>query len=87
MELCRRERYLAKTRGFFHDEGTIKVISGVRWCGESCMPTSSISWPRRGASRHPSGWGKAADPRIDAAGQAHLPFHHKMNTWAHDAAF
>lgn len=37
MKLYRRERYLAKIRGFYHDEGIIKVISGVRRCGKSCL--------------------------------------------------
>ncbi|MBQ3682364.1 MAG: AAA family ATPase [Succinimonas sp.] len=37
MKLCRRENYLRKMRGFFHDTGIIKVITGVRRCGKSCL--------------------------------------------------
>lgn len=37
MKLYRRENYLSKIRGFYHDTGMIKVISGVRRCGKSCL--------------------------------------------------
>ena len=37
MKLYRRENYLKKMRGFFHDTGIIKVITGVRRCGKSCL--------------------------------------------------
>lgn len=37
MQLFRRENYLKKIRGFYHDTGMIKVISGVRRCGKSCL--------------------------------------------------
>ena len=37
MNLYRREKYLSKIRPFFHDEGMIKVIVGVRRCGKSCI--------------------------------------------------
>lgn len=37
MKLCRRENYLRKMRGFFHNTGIIKVITGVRRCGKSCL--------------------------------------------------
>lgn len=37
MKLYRRENYLRKMRGFFHDTGIIKVITGVRRCGKSCL--------------------------------------------------
>ena len=37
MQLYRRERYLARMRGFYHDEGLIKVVTGVRRCGKSCL--------------------------------------------------
>lgn len=37
MELFRRENYLKKIRGFYHDDGIIKVITGVRRCGKSCL--------------------------------------------------
>lgn len=37
MKLFKREAYLAKIRGFYHDTGMIKVITGVRRCGKSCL--------------------------------------------------
>ncbi|WP_165173560.1 ATP-binding protein [Adlercreutzia sp. ZJ242] len=37
MRLFKREAYLSKIRGFYDDEETIKVISGVRRCGKSCL--------------------------------------------------
>ena len=37
MKLYRRENYLTKMRGFYHDTGIIKVITGVRRCGKSCL--------------------------------------------------
>lgn len=37
MKLYRRENYLSKIRGFYHDTGMIKVISGVRRCGKSSL--------------------------------------------------
>ena len=37
MKLYRRENYLKKLRGFYHDTGMIKVITGVRRCGKSCL--------------------------------------------------
>ena len=37
MELFPRELYLQKIRGFYHDEDIIKVITGVRRCGKSCL--------------------------------------------------
>ena len=37
MTLYRRENYLKKIRGFYHDTGIIKVITGVRRCGKSCL--------------------------------------------------
>ncbi len=37
MRLYRREDYLQKIRGFYHDTGMIKVITGVRRCGKSCL--------------------------------------------------
>lgn len=37
MRLYRRENYLKKIRGFYHDTGLIKVITGVRRCGKSCL--------------------------------------------------
>jgi len=37
MKLYKRENYLQKIRGFYHDTGLIKVITGVRRCGKSCL--------------------------------------------------
>ena len=37
MKLYKRENYLKKIRGFYHDTDLIKVISGVRRCGKSCL--------------------------------------------------
>lgn len=37
MRLYRRENYLGKLRGFYNDTGMIKVITGVRRCGKSCL--------------------------------------------------
>ena len=36
MRLLPRENYLKKISGFYHDDGMIKAISGVRRCGKSC---------------------------------------------------
>ena len=41
MKLYRRENYLKKIRGFYHDTGIIKVITGVRRCGKSCLMQTS----------------------------------------------
>ena len=49
MKLYRREDYLQKIRGFFHDTGIIKVITGVRRCGKSClMETISLELKENG---------------------------------------
>ena len=37
MTLYKREKYLSKIRPFFHDEGMVKVLTGVRRCGKSCI--------------------------------------------------
>lgn len=37
MRLFKREDYLEKIRGFYHDDGVIKVLTGVHRCGESCL--------------------------------------------------
>ena len=37
MRLFPRENYLKKIRGFYHDDEMIKVITGVRCCGKSCL--------------------------------------------------
>ena len=37
MRLFPRENYLKMIRGFYHDDGMIKVITGVRRCGKSCL--------------------------------------------------
>ena len=33
----KRENYLQKIRGFYHDTGLVKAITGVRRCGKSCL--------------------------------------------------
>ena len=35
--LFKREKYLGKIRSFYHDDDIIKVITGVRRCGKSCL--------------------------------------------------
>lgn len=37
MRLFEREDYLEKIRGLYHDDGVIKVLTGVRRCGKSCL--------------------------------------------------
>ena len=37
MGLYIREKYLKKIRGFYHDTEVIKVITGVRRSGKSCL--------------------------------------------------
>lgn len=37
MRLFPRDNYLKKIRSFYHDDGMIKVITGVRRCGKSCL--------------------------------------------------
>ena len=37
MKLYRRENYLSKIRGFYHETDLIKVITGVRRCGKSSL--------------------------------------------------
>lgn len=37
MDLFKRENYLEKIRGFYHDTEMIKVITGVRRCGKSSL--------------------------------------------------
>lgn len=37
MKLYRREQYLKKIRPFYDDDGLIKVITGIRRCGKSCL--------------------------------------------------
>ena len=36
-DLYKREKYLAKIRGFYHECEIIKVITGVRRCGKSSI--------------------------------------------------
>ena len=36
-KLFKRENYLKKIRGFYHDTEIIKVITGVRRCGKSSL--------------------------------------------------
>ena len=40
MKIYHRENYLQKIRGFYHDTGIIKVITGIRRCGKSCLMQS-----------------------------------------------
>ena len=40
MRLFPREKYLSRVRGFYHDDEMIKVITGVRRCGKSCLMRS-----------------------------------------------
>lgn len=42
MKLYRRELYLSKLRGFYDDAGMIKVLTGIRRCGKSCILQSVI---------------------------------------------
>lgn len=43
MKLYKRENYLAKIRGFYHDSELIKVITGVRRCGKSCLMETIVT--------------------------------------------
>jgi len=40
MSVYKRENYLRNIRGFYHDTDLIKVITGVRRCGKSCLMES-----------------------------------------------
>ena len=40
MRVYKRENYLRPIRGFYHDSDLIKVITGVRRCGKSCLMES-----------------------------------------------
>ena len=40
MRIYPRETYLKRIRGFYHDAGIIKVLTGVRRCGKSCLMLS-----------------------------------------------
>lgn len=42
MQLYKRENYLKKIRGFYHDSDMIKVITGVRRCGKSSLMKTII---------------------------------------------
>ena len=42
VDLYRRENYLKKIRGFYHDSDMIKVITGVRRCGKSSLMKTII---------------------------------------------
>jgi uncharacterized protein len=42
MKLYKRENYLKKIRGFYHDTSMIKVITGVRRCGKSSLMKTII---------------------------------------------
>lgn len=52
MKIYRRENYLRKIRGFYEDTGIIKVITGVRRCGKSCL-MQSIAEEMRGNGVRP----------------------------------
>ena len=43
MRLYKRENYLSKIRGFYHDPEIIKVITGVRRSGKSCFMEMIVS--------------------------------------------
>ena len=47
MKYYRRENYLRKIRGFYEDTGLIKVITGVRRCGKSCLMETIADEMRR----------------------------------------
>ena len=47
MKLYVREKYLKKMRGFYHDTEVIKVITGVRRCGKSCLMKTVMDELRR----------------------------------------
>lgn len=40
MRIYHRENYLKRIRGFYHDTSLIKVITGIRRCGKSCLMQS-----------------------------------------------
>ena len=42
MRVYHRDKYLKQIRSFYHDEGLIKVITGVRRCGKSCLMLSIV---------------------------------------------
>lgn len=42
MKLYKRENYLKKIRGFYHDADMIKVLTGVRRCGKSSLMQTII---------------------------------------------
>jgi len=48
MSVYRRETYLRNIRGFYHDCELIKVITGVRRCGKSCLMSSIADELREG---------------------------------------
>jgi len=48
MNVYKRENYLHAIRGFYHDNELIKVISGVRRCGKSCLMESIAQELREG---------------------------------------
>ena len=41
-QIYKRETYLKKIRGFYNDNETIKVITGIRRCGKSFLLKSII---------------------------------------------
>lgn len=49
MRLFECEDHLKKMRGFYHDEGVIKVIVGVCRCGKPCLRRNSAGTSSREA--------------------------------------
>ncbi|MFQ8902779.1 MAG: AAA family ATPase [Lachnospira eligens] len=47
MKLYKRENYLKKIRGFYHDADMIKVLTGVRRCGKSSLMQTIIEELKR----------------------------------------
>lgn len=45
MRLFEREDYLEKIRGFYHDDGVTKVLTGVRRCGKSRLMQTDEGTP------------------------------------------
>lgn len=54
MSYYSRENYLKKIRGFYHDAEMIKVITGVRRCGKSCLMQTIAEEIKAGG--HCGGW-------------------------------
>ena len=73
MKLYRREAYLKKIRGFYHDTGLIKVITGVRRCGKSCLMETIVKELKESGTDDRQGDGiHGHRPAVN--GLSHLPF-------------